>query len=151
MLRFFLIILAVLILLSMAGYAISLMLKLRHQQRHLKQAQTARYLNVIESIELIIKAMQQEQCDLSEGVLRLKALLAVLGKNLNRYVAMWALFELVESMPILDERAKLKRNERMKQDLAREAKEAELSEQIQTELTQLSAEITQLKQQLQQK
>ena len=40
-------------------------------------------------------------------------------------------------MAILGERKALKRNERMRQDLAREAKEAELFEQIQAECGQL--------------
>ncbi len=48
--------------------------------------------------------MISEQCDFSEGVLRLKPLLDVLGRKLSDYTAMWALYGVVENMPILDER-----------------------------------------------
>ncbi|MGX2955650.1 DUF2489 domain-containing protein [Ursidibacter arcticus] len=148
MMRFFLIILAVLVLISMAGYAISLFMKLNRQQKQLKQAKNARYLNILDSIDVIARAMLVEQCDFSEGVLRLKPLLDVLGKKLSQFPAMWELYQVVESMPILEERKTLKRNERMKLDLEREAKEAELAEQIKTELQQLLAEMEQFKQEL---
>ena len=148
MMRFFLIILAVLVLISMTVYAISLFMKLNHQQKQLKQAKNARYLNILDSIDVIARAMLVEQCGFSEGVLRLKPLLDVLGKKLSQFPAMWELYQVVESMPILEERKTLKRNERMKLDLEREAKEAELTEQIKTELQQLLAEMEQFKQEL---
>lgn len=146
MLRYFLFVLAVLIVLSMAAYAASLLLKIRRQKKQLKQAQFTRYSNICESIDLIARAMLAEQCDLSEGVLRLKPLLDVLGKKLAVFPAMWALYQTVEEMPILDARKALKRNERMKLDLERETKEIELEEQIKQELAQLITENSALKQ-----
>lgn len=149
MLKIFLIVLAILILISLAGYALHLMLKLRVQKRQEKQlieeAQKARYLRILESIDVITKAMLSTQCNLSEGVLRLKPLLDVLGKKLSRYTAMWTLYEVVENMPILDERKNLKRNERMKLDLEREAKEAELESDIKIECYQLLQDIEEIK------
>lgn len=146
MLRYFLFVLAALIILSMAGYAMSLLLKIHRQKQQLEQAKYRRYLNISESIEIIAKAMKTEQCDFSEGVLRLKPLLDVLGKKLSDYPAMWVLYQVVEEMPILDARKNLKRNERMKLDLERESKEIELSEQIQQELDNLLAMNSRLKQ-----
>lgn len=152
MLKIFLIVLAILILISLAGYALHLMLKLRVQKRQEKQlieeaqkAQKARYLRILESIDVITKAMLSTQCNLSEGGLRLKPLLDVLGKKLSRYTAMWTLYEVVENMPILDERKNLKRNERMKLDLEREAKEAELESDIKIECYQLLQDIEEIK------
>lgn len=145
MLRFFLITLGTLIVLSMAFYAARLWLKIyRHnrQVKHqIKQAQAVRFEKILESVEIIAKAMLSEQCDLSEGVLRLKPLLDVLGQPLNRFAAMWALYETVQDMPILEARKQLKRNERMKFDLEREAKEVELAEQIKQELGVLLVEM----------
>ncbi|MDO4697643.1 MAG: DUF2489 domain-containing protein [Pasteurellaceae bacterium] len=146
--RFFLFILAILILLSLTAYAISLCWKLHQQKQQLQQAKNARYQRVIESIEIIAKAMETEQCGLSEGVLRLKPLLDVLGKKLSQFPAMWALFEVVQDMPILEARKQLKRNERMKFDLERESKEAELDAQIKNELVALRQQIEQVKQEL---
>ncbi|AHG79294.1 Orf3 [Mannheimia varigena USDA-ARS-USMARC-1388] len=144
--------LAVLILVSLAGYAGYLMLKLRQQKKReqalieeAKEAQKARYLRILDSLDVIARAMISEQCDLSEGVLRLKPLLDVLGKKLSHYTAMWELYQVVENMPILEERKQLKRNERMKLDLEREAKEVELSEQIKLECQQLLQDIEEIK------
>lgn len=152
MLKIFLIVLAALILLSLAGYALHLMMKLKLQKRRekelieeAKQAQKERYLRILDSIDVIARAMMSEQCDLSEGVLRLKPLLDVLGRKLSRYTAMWALYQVVENMPILDERKNLKRNERMKLDLEREAKEAELESDIRIECYQLLQDIEEIK------
>ena len=152
MLKIFLIVLAVLILVPLAGYAGYLMLKLRQQKKReqalieeAKEAQKARYLRILDSLYVIARAMISEQCDLSEGVLRLKPLLDVLGKKLSHYTAMWELYQVVENMPILEERKQLKRNERMKLDLEREAKEVELSEQIKLECQQLLQDIEEIK------
>ena len=152
MIRFFLIILAILIVLSMTGYAAYLLFKLRKQNAQNKalleqaeQAKKARFERIIDSIDVIVRAMLSEQCDFSEGVLRLKPLLDVLGKPLSQYSAMWELYLVVENMPILDERKALKRNERMKQDLHRQSKEVELEQQIKAECHQLLIDIEQLK------
>lgn len=148
MIKFFLIVLAVLILLSMAGYAGMLWLKLRQQkalekqlQEEVEAAQQARVAKIVDSIDVIARAMMVGQCDHSEGVLRLKPLLDVLGIKLANYPAMWALYEVVEEMPIMQARRELKKNERMRLDLVREAKEAELEAQIQTECGQLLNDI----------
>lgn len=146
--RFFWIILALLILLSLAGYTFSLFWKLQEQKKQITQAKNERFLRVIESIEIIANAMLSEQCNFSEGVLRLKPLLDVLGKKLASFSAMWALYQVVQDMPILEARKALKRNERMKLDLDREAKEAELDTEIKGELRQLLVEIKQFKQEL---
>lgn len=152
MLRFFLLVLAVLVVLSLVGYTVYLLLKLRTQKRveqallkQAEEAQTARFFRIIESVEVITQAMLAQQCDFSEGVLRLKPLLDVLGHRLAQYPAMWALYEVVQDMPILDERKNLKRNERMRLDLVREAKEAELGGQIRTECRQLLLAIEEIK------
>ena len=144
MIRFFIIILAVLILLSMVGYAVYLWAKVKNQQalerelrKQAEEEQKARFERIFESVEVIAYAVRTEQCDPSEGVLRLKPLLDVLGHKLSNYPAMWELYELVQDMAILEER--------MRQDLAREAKEAELFEQIQAECGQLIEVIKTLK------
>ncbi len=152
MIRFFLIILAILIVLSMLGYVIYLWVKLKKQkliEEELKEqaevARKERMTKIVDSIDVIARAMMVEQCALSEGILRLKPLLAALSKSLSVYSAMWELYEFVQEMPILDERKALKRNERMRQDLAREAKEAELDERIKVECVQLLNDLEEVK------
>ncbi|MDG6882365.1 Protein of uncharacterised function (DUF2489) [Phocoenobacter uteri] len=144
MFRFFVIILAMLIILALAGYALSLFWKLRKQQKFIQNAQKERYLNIKNSVDIIAKSMLADQCNLSEGVRRLKPLLDVLGQpKLSQFNAMWALFKVVEDMPILEERKKLARNQRMKLDLEREDAEMKYQDEIKQELRKLLIEIEQ--------
>lgn len=142
-------ILAALILVAMAGYAVYLLLALKKQRRQINklqnEARTARIQRLTESIEIIAKAMQNGDCNLSEGVLRLKMLLDPLGNSLKNYPAMFALYETVQDMPTHDARRELKKNERMRLDLERESKEVELEADIQQELNQLLQDIIKLK------
>lgn len=131
-------IIAALILLGMAAYAVYLLLAVKKQNQAIKaaqqQARQARVARLTESIEIIAKAMQSGDCNLSEGVLRLKMLLDPLGNSLKNYPAMFALYETVQDMPTHEARRELKKNERMKLDLTRESKEVELETEIQKEL-----------------
>lgn len=144
--RFFLLILAILVILSMAGYAFYLWRQVQKQNALIKKKQSDRLLRLIESVELIARAMKQEQCDLSEGVIRLHYLLGVLGQpKLADFPSMQALFAVVQDMPILDERKNLAKNERMKQDFARLRAEADLREKIHQEIDQLLEQLVQVK------
>lgn len=148
-LRIFLLVLATLVVLSMAGYAFHLIRKVKKQNEFVRNARAARLLGLIESIEIIANAMQTDQCNHSEGVMRLKYLLDALGKKrLHDYPAMWALFGVVGEMPILHGRKNLKRNERMKLDLEREAAEAEHELAIRQELVVLLTDIEQFKKEI---
>lgn len=142
-------IIAALILLGMAAYAVYLLLAVKKQNQAIKaaqqQARQARVARLTESIEIIAKAMQSGDCNLSEGVLRLKMLLDPLSNSLKNYPAMFALYETVQDMPTHEARRELKKNERMKLDLTRESKEVELETEIQTELNQLLQDLIKLK------
>ncbi|MDP8079212.1 DUF2489 domain-containing protein [Phocoenobacter skyensis] len=142
MIRFFLGVLALLIILALGIYALSLLLKLHKQTKFIQNAKKERYLNITNSIDIIARSMLAEQCNLSEGVRRLKPLLDVLGHpKLATFPAMWALFKVVEDMPILEERNNMPRNQRIKLDLKREAAEIEHQENIKLELRQLLIEM----------
>ena len=52
-----------------------------------EQARKERLERIVDSIQVIARAMIAGQCDLSEGVMRLKPLLDVLGKKLSDYPA----------------------------------------------------------------
>ncbi|MCK3658139.1 hypothetical protein A4G18_05295 [Pasteurellaceae bacterium Pebbles2] len=137
-----LMILGVAILLAMTGYTIYIFAQLRKQKRLFEQAKQARFDRLTESIEIIGKAMLNGDCNHSEGVIRLKMLLDPLGKTrLNEYPAMWQLYQTVQDMPTHEARSALKKNERMKLDLTREAKEAELEDDIKREVSVLLANI----------
>ena len=120
-----LIIAAVLLVLAMAAYAAFLWRKVYRQKQRIQQAQSDRRAKLADSIDIIAMAMVQGQCNVSEGVLRLKPLAEAAGLDFTVYPAMNALHGVVAEMPILEARKQLKRNERMKLDLVRESAEAE--------------------------
>lgn len=140
----FLLIAAVIIIAGMVGYATYLLLALQKQKKALQQARRNRINRIKESIEIIAKAMLNDDCNLSEGVLRLKMLLEPVGMSLKHYSAMWRLYETVEDMPTHEARNALKKNERMRLDLQRESAEAALEKNIKLELHQLLADIEKL-------
>ena len=139
-----LLLVAVCIIVGMIGYATYLLLALQKQKKALQQARRNRINRIKESIEIIAKAMLNDDCNLSEGVLRLKMLLEPVGMSLRHYSAMWRLYETVEDMPTHEARRELKKNERMLLDLQRESAEAALEKNIKLELHQLLADIEKL-------
>lgn len=139
-----LLLVAVCIIVGMIGYAIYLLLALQKQKKALQQARRNRINRIKESIEIIAKAMLNDDCNLSEGVLRLKMLLEPVGMSLKHYSAMWRLYETVEDMPTHEARNALKKNERMRLDLQRESAEVALEKNIKLELHQLLADIEKL-------
>lgn len=142
-------IVATIILLLMAGYAIYLLITVKRQnkaiQKAQQQARQTRVERLTESIDIIARAMQSDDCNLSEGVLRLKMLLDPLGNSLKNYPAMFALYQTVQDMPTHEARRQLAKKDRMRLDLTRESKEAELENDIQQELIKLLNDITKIK------
>lgn len=139
-----LLLVAVCIIVGMIGYATYLLLALQKQKKALQQARRNRINRIKESIEIIAKAMLNDDCNLSEGVLRLKMLLEPVGMSIKNHVTMLQLYEVVETMPTHEARKALKKNERMRLDLQRESAEAALEKNIKLELHQLLADIEKL-------
>ncbi|WP_454901388.1 DUF2489 domain-containing protein [Aggregatibacter sp.] len=139
-----LLLVAVCIIVGMIGYATYLLLALQKQKKAFQQARRNRINRIKESIEIIAKAMLNGDCNLSEGVLRLKMLLEPVGMSIKNHVTMLQLYEVVETMPTHEARKALKKNERMRLDLQRESAEAALEKNIKLELHQLLADIEKL-------
>ncbi|MBN6060017.1 DUF2489 domain-containing protein [Aggregatibacter actinomycetemcomitans] len=139
--KILLLIAAVCIVAGMIGYAVYLLLALQKQKKALQLARQNRINRIKESLEIIAKAMLNGDCNLSEGVLRLKMLLEPVGMALKNYPAMWQLYEMVEGMPTHNARKELKKNERIRLDLRRESAEAELESKIKLELHRLLTDI----------
>ena len=139
-----LLLVVVCIIVGMIGYATYLLLALQKQKKALQQARRNRINRIKESIEIIAKAMLNDDCNLSEGVLRLKMLLEPVGMSIKNHVTMLQLYEVVETMPTHEARNALKKNERMRLDLQRESAEAALEKNIKLELHQLLADIEKL-------
>lgn len=115
-------------------YAIRLLKQLKVQKELITKAKNERAIRLKESINIIARAMQSGECNLSEGVIRLTMLLRPLGKNLSTYPAMVNLYEVVRDMPTHDDRKLLEKRERMRLDLERESAEVQFEKDIKQEL-----------------
>lgn len=115
-------------------YAIRLLKQLKVQKELIAKAKNNRVIRLKESIDIIARAMQSGECNLSEGVIRLTMLLMPFGKNLSTYPAMANLYEVVRDMLTHDDRKLLEKRERMRLDLERESAEVQFEQDIKQEL-----------------
>jgi hypothetical protein len=91
--------------------------------------------NISESIQTIAKALEQQQCNLSEGCIRLFHLLEALPVKdkpdfSQQFTGLYSLYEQVKDFPTHDVRKSQSKNETKQQDLQREELEAQLEYQI---------------------
>lgn len=133
-----------LVIASLSFYAGRLIWLLREQRA--KQAEAANQhkqnLNahdakVLNSILIIVKAMQEEQCDYSEGCWRLSVLLDSLKTTsgmASEFPAIFKLYNGIKDMQILEERKQLAKKERMRQDVERIKLETALYDEINKDL-----------------
>ncbi|MEW6990568.1 DUF2489 domain-containing protein [Colwelliaceae bacterium 6441] len=136
----YLIALASVIVIALALYAGKLLNQLKQQT--IKQKQTdidhqnalkQHDKKILDSIVIIVRAMKEEQCDISEGCWRLSVLLDSLKTSQNhrlQFPAIFELYEAIKHMPILEARKALEKRERMKLDLERVKTEAKLTDAI---------------------
>jgi hypothetical protein len=120
---------------SLAFYAGSLIFKLRTQQKLRNQKTQQRIDNISESIQTIAKALEQQQCNLSEGCVRLFHLLEALPVKdkpdfAQKFSGLYSLYHQVKDLPTHDARKLQSKKETQQQDLQREELEAQLETQI---------------------
>jgi len=135
-----LILLAVIIIAGLAFYAGNLLFKLKEQtqrqklakQKH-QQALQQHDAKILSSVAIIVKALQEQQCDLSEGCWRISVLLDSLKTTTGlseQFPAIYGLYNKVKDMAILEERKKLEKKQRMRDDYNRVMFEAEYQQAI---------------------
>lgn len=137
-------IIAALIVAGLAFYAGKLLFQLKHQTQEQKTVRDARIRAMTESIRTISMAMHQQQCNLSEGVIRLVNLLESLPisnvPNCERdYPSIYALYKEVRNLPTHEARKALSKLERQQQDSQREEHEARLEDEIIKEIAPLQS------------
>ncbi len=133
--EFALVILACAIVLGLGIYAGRLLFLVKVQNQKQQVARDNRISNIQQSIQTIAFAMVQQQCDLSEGVIRICRLLEALPLNplpnyTERYPAVYQLFDLVKDYPTHEARAAQSKATRRKQDKERQEFESELENKI---------------------
>ena len=135
---------ALLIIVGLGFYAGKLLFMLKQQKARQETARQSRVANITDSIIVIAKAMEQQQCDLSEGVIRIVNLLNALPIKSPpdfkaQYPQVHALFTEISGFAILEARQQLPKSERRKQDIAREQIESEYESKVLDELPPLKA------------
>ncbi len=143
-LTYSLMILGLLIIALLAGYAWHLTRKVNAvKQRHQEEeAQAAlqlrnRQLELLQDIRFIARSVLDEQCEITEGVLRIQYLLSALDPAVweqDELRAVRSHYQSTASMPILDAYKQLPRKEQFKLDQQRWALEKENQPVIEREL-----------------
>ncbi len=136
------IVIAIVIILALGVYAGRLLFMLKRQKQRHTAARDKRTHSITESIIVIAKAMEQQQCDLSEGTIRIVNLLNALPLEsppnfAKKFPHIHTLFAQVNGFAILEERNKLPKSEKRRQDQAREEIEAEHETKVIAELPEI--------------
>jgi len=137
-----LLLVALTIIACLGFYAGSLLFKLR-TQRQLRDRKTQQRIdNISQSIQTIARALEQQQCNVSEGCIRLFHLLEALPLNdkpnfSQQFTGLYSLYEQVKDLPTHDARKAQTKRETKRQDIQREEVEAELESQILLEVAVL--------------
>ena len=134
--------LGAIIIVALGVYAGQLLSKLKIQNAKRQQKRDERLVNINQSIQTIAFAMQQQQCNFSEGAIRIFKILEgvpiiPLPDYGAQYPALFKLYEHVKELPTHDARNQLSKKERRMQDREREQQESELESQILHELESL--------------
>lgn len=138
---------AVIVVAALAFYAGKLLKQLAQQTKQQEAAEKAKQqaykkhdTKILNSVVIITKAMQEEQCDFSEGCWRLSVLLdsLKLSNQLDqKFPAIFELYNEIKNLSILENRKELTKKQRMREDYQRMTAETKLYEKIVEDLVVL--------------
>ena len=142
MIELILSILGAIIIIALGIYAGKTLYLLKQQNLRQKNAREKRIASMEQSIQTIAFAMQQQQCNYSEGAVRICNLLKALPiANIPDYSTVYpelhGLFNKIKDYPTHEERIALSKLERRRQDKQREQLESEAETGIQEEIVRL--------------
>lgn len=144
------------IIAGLAFYAGQLLYKLSAQkklisqnqaqmEKKLKLSRLKRNAKLADSIHLIARAMNEKQCEFSEGCLRIWVLMSQYSFETERdltteYPGIYKMYDVVKEMPTHDSRKKYAKKEIFKQDTARWRAEGLLNDEIKADCVKIIAE-----------
>lgn len=141
------IVIALIVIVPLAAYAGMLLSQLKKQttekaivEQEKETALKKHDTKVLNSVVIIVRAMKEEQCDISEGCWRLSVLLdsLKLSSELNTlFPSIYELYNAIKHMPILEKRKTLDKKDRMKLDFERMKLESDLAPKIKIDVDQL--------------
>lgn len=134
---------ATIVVLALAGYAGTLLYKLQKQNARVQSVKQARREGIFESLEVIANATLQQQCSISEAIVRIKGLLDALADEKLKFVELLPqaaqFHSKIQHHPILSARKKLSKVKLQQLDADREELEAKWEHLILHELEQFLA------------
>lgn len=135
-------ILGAIIVIALGVYAGKTLYLLKQQKLRQQNARNKRIESMEQSIQTIAFAMQQQQCNYSEGAVRICNLLKALPiANIPDYSTVYpelhGLYGKIKDYPTHKERDVLSKQERRRQDKQREQLESEAETGIQDEIVRL--------------
>ncbi|MBC3766631.1 DUF2489 domain-containing protein [Neptunicella marina] len=142
MIVYLLLTIGLLIIAGLGIYAGRLLFLLKQQNTSQQRVREQRIKNIMQSIDTIAMAMEQQQCDISEGCIRLCVLLETLPLEqrpdfVARFPALHQLYAQIKHMPTHEEREKQPKHERRAMDKQREELEAQAESSILKEIALL--------------
>ncbi|QSX33642.1 DUF2489 domain-containing protein [Shewanella avicenniae] len=143
------VVIGLLIVVGLTTYATMLLVRLQKQKKAREAAISAqqhaikeRQQKILGDIRYIAQAMIEDRCEISEGVLRIAKLfeaLALTERVVDDFPATYQHYELIKTHPILEQRAALPKQERMRLDLDRMKSESHLQQAILSEAKTLAS------------
>lgn len=123
------------IIIGLMIYAVRLLSLVKTQKDTRQAIRSKRVASMQSSIQTIAFAIQQQQCDLSEGVIRICRLLEAMPVEphpdyVKEFPFTHKLFEMVKSYPTHEARTLLTKSQRRQQDKEREELESQLESKI---------------------
>jgi hypothetical protein len=130
-----LVLIGVTIILALGIYAGRMLFLLKAQKNQQQTLREERITSMQSSIQTIAFAMQQQQCELSEGVIRICRLLEAMPIEphpdyVKAFPATHKLFDLVKAYPTHEARKQFTKQAIRKQDKERQEFESQLESQI---------------------
>ena len=146
----FLVIAGGLVIAGLAFYAGRLLFLLAQQNQRKQATRQARIENITESIETIAKAMDQQQCDLSEGAIRICNLLEALPIDpkpdfREKFPSIFTFFSAISGFATLEARQALDKKTRRAQDREREEIESHHETSVLAELASIKHFCTEIR------
>lgn len=137
-----LLLIALSIVAGLAFYTGSLLFRLKAQLNRREQKTRQRIVTISESIQTIAHAVEQQQCNLSEGCIRVYHLLEGLPVKDKpdfslKFPNLYSLYLQIKDLPTHQARKEQSKVETRNQDLKREALEAQLETDILREMSVL--------------
>jgi len=133
-------IVGVVIIIGLAFYAGKLLFMVKAQRQKEEAFLAEHNEKLLKSVRIIAAAMVEEQCDFSEGAIRIRVLtdhLLPYKDYQPQFPALFDLYDRVKDMPTHDARKTMDKKERFKQDMQRAAWEQELGAAIKLEAKML--------------